>query len=62
VKRHRNNKILKKIALILKNLRDEKGLTQEYFYNDTGINTASHFIIAQNELSRAVLTTSKLKI
>jgi predicted transcriptional regulator len=48
--------------MILKNLIDEKGLTQEDFYNASGINTASHFIIAQNELSRAVLTTSKLKI
>lgn len=38
MKRHHNYKFLKKVALILKNLREEKGLTQEDFYNDTGIN------------------------
>lgn len=34
----RNEKLLKKIALRLKELRDRDDVTQEVFYNDTGIN------------------------
>lgn len=34
----RNIKLLKKIALRIKELRERNGVTQENFYNDTGIN------------------------
>jgi len=34
----RNKKLLRKIALRIKELREQKGVTQEVFYNDTGIN------------------------
>lgn len=34
----KNEKFLKRIALRVKQLRDEKDITQEVFYNDTGIN------------------------
>ncbi len=33
----RNDKILQRIALVLKDLRDEYGLSQEAVYNDTNI-------------------------
>ncbi|MGQ0828555.1 MAG: helix-turn-helix domain-containing protein [Bacteroidota bacterium] len=34
----RNEIFLKKIALNVKKIRELKGITQEVFYNDTGIN------------------------
>lgn len=34
----KNERFLKKIALRVKQLREERGITQEVFYNDTGIN------------------------
>jgi transcriptional regulator with XRE-family HTH domain len=34
----KNKKLLKKISLRIKELREIKGVTQEDFYNDTGIN------------------------
>lgn len=34
----RDEKLLKKIALRIKALREENGITQEVFYNDTSIN------------------------
>lgn len=34
----RDEKLLKKIALRIKKLREMKAITQEVFYNDTGIN------------------------
>lgn len=36
----RNNILLKKIAVRLKSLREEKGLTQEEMYNETNIHIA----------------------
>jgi transcriptional regulator with XRE-family HTH domain len=33
----RDNKLLKKIAVVIKQLREEKGLSQEEVYNDTNI-------------------------
>lgn len=36
----RNNILLKKIAVRLKTLREEKGLTQEEMYNETNIHIA----------------------
>lgn len=33
----RNTKLLKKIAIVLKQLREEHGLSQEEVYNDTNI-------------------------
>lgn len=34
----KNEKFLKKAALRIKKLREEQSITQEVFYNDTGIN------------------------
>jgi transcriptional regulator with XRE-family HTH domain len=34
----RNEKLLKKVATRIRQLRDENCITQEVFYNDTGIN------------------------
>jgi len=36
--RTRNRKLLKSIALRIKDLREQNSVTQEVFYNDTGIN------------------------
>lgn len=36
----RDDKMLLRIALVLKDLRDEYGLSQEAVYNDTGIHIA----------------------
>ena len=33
----RDNKLLKRIAVVVKQLREEKGLSQEEVYNDTNI-------------------------
>lgn len=38
VVKRRNNELLEKIALRIKELRAENNITQEEFYNDTGIN------------------------
>lgn len=38
MKQGKNTKLLKNIALRIKELREQKGITQEDFYNDTGIN------------------------
>lgn len=38
MKRHRNKLLLIKAAKRIKNLREAHGVTQEEFYNDTGIN------------------------
>jgi transcriptional regulator with XRE-family HTH domain len=35
--KRKSEELLSKIALRIKELREEKGLTQENFYNDTGI-------------------------
>jgi len=35
--KRKSEELLRKIALRIKELREEKGLTQENFYNDTGI-------------------------
>ncbi len=35
--KRKSEDLLRKIALRLKQLREQKGLTQENFYNDTGI-------------------------
>lgn len=37
-KKRRNDKLLKKVAERIKELRAERDITQEVFYNDTGIN------------------------
>lgn len=37
-KKRRNKDLLIKIAARIKELRAENGITQEVFYNDTGIN------------------------
>lgn len=37
-KKRRNDKLLKQVAGRIKELRAERDLTQEVFYNDTGIN------------------------
>jgi len=38
VKRHRNKELLIKAAKRIKKMREQQGITQEEFYNDTGIN------------------------
>lgn len=38
MKKSRNQKFLNKIILRIKELREERDITQEVFYNDTGIN------------------------
>lgn len=38
MKRHRNKELLVKAAKRIKKLREQHGVTQEEFYNDTGIN------------------------
>lgn len=50
----KNTKLLQQIALKLKSLREEKGLTQEDVYNDTGIH------ISRIETSRINITVSTL--
>lgn len=47
--------LLNKIALRIKTLREEKNITQEIFYNDTGIN------IGRIERSKRNLSVSSLK-
>ncbi|MFC0521390.1 helix-turn-helix domain-containing protein [Mesonia maritima] len=50
----RNIELLEKIALKIKALRNEKGLTQEEVYNDLGIH------IARIEANRSNITVSTL--
>ncbi len=50
----RNTKLLKKIAIVIKELREEKGLTQEEVYNDTNIH------VGRIETSSSNLTVSSL--
>lgn len=50
----RDTKLLQKIALVLKELRDEKGLTQEDVFNDTNIH------IGRIETAKANLSVSTL--
>ena len=50
----RDTKLLKKIAIVLKQLREEKGLTQEDVYNDTNIH------VGRIETANANLSISTL--
>lgn len=50
----RDTKLLKKIALVIKELREENGLTQEDVYNEINIH------IGRIETSKANLTVSTL--
>lgn len=50
----RDQKLLQKIALVLKELREAKGLTQEDVYNDTNIH------IGRIETANANLSVSSL--
>ena len=50
----RNTKLLKKIALVVKELREKKGLTQEDVYNDTNIH------VGRIETSKSNLSVSTL--
>ncbi|TMI63726.1 MAG: helix-turn-helix transcriptional regulator [Bacteroidetes bacterium] len=50
----RNTKLLNKIALVIKELREENGLSQEDVYNDTNIH------IGRIETSKANLSVSTL--
>jgi transcriptional regulator with XRE-family HTH domain len=53
-KQIKNQALLDKIVLLIKQLRGEKGLTQEDFYNDTGIH------IARIESGKANVSVSTL--
>ncbi len=50
-----DKELLNKIAFRIKTLRAQKGITQEVFYNDTGIN------IGRIERSKRNLSVSSLK-
>jgi transcriptional regulator with XRE-family HTH domain len=50
----RDNKLLQKIAIVIKELRDEKGVSQEEVYNDINIH------IGRIETSKANLSVSTL--
>ncbi len=50
----RDTKLLRKISVVIKQLREEKNISQEEFYNDTNIH------IGRIETSRANLTISTL--
>ena len=50
----RDNKLLQKIAIVIKQLRDEKNVTQEDVYNDTNIH------IGRIETAKANLSVSTL--
>jgi len=50
----RNNELIKKIALKIKALREEKGISQEDMYNDTDIH------IGRIESARVNITVSTL--
>ena len=51
----RNKKLLKKVSLRIKELRDASNITQEDFYNDTGINIG-RIESAVNDLSISTLS------
>jgi transcriptional regulator with XRE-family HTH domain len=51
----RNKKLLKKISLRIKELREAHNITQEDFYNDTGINIG-RIERAVNDLSVSTLS------
>ena len=50
----RDNKLLQKIAIVIKELRDAKGVSQEEVYNDTNIH------VGRIETAKANLTVSTL--
>ncbi|THU33008.1 helix-turn-helix transcriptional regulator [Niastella caeni] len=50
----RDNKLLQKIAIVIKELREEKGVSQEEVYNDINIH------IGRIETAKANLTVSTL--
>ena len=50
----RDTKLLKKIAIVIKELREESSLTQEEFYNETNIH------IGRLETAKANLSVSTL--
>lgn len=50
----RDNKLLQKIALVVKQLREEKGVSQEEVYNETNIH------IGRIETAKANVTVSTL--
>jgi len=50
----RDRKLLQKISVVIKELREEKGLTQEEVYNDTNIH------IGRIETAKANLSVSTL--
>jgi transcriptional regulator with XRE-family HTH domain len=50
----RDTKLLKRIAIVMKKLREDSGLTQEDVYNDTNIH------IGRIETAKANLTVSTL--
>jgi transcriptional regulator with XRE-family HTH domain len=52
---HRDHKLLKKISIRIKELREEHNVTQEDFFNDTGIN------IGRIEQAKTDLSVSNLK-
>ena len=54
VPQKRNIKLLKRVALRVKELRESKAITQEDFYNDTGINIG-RIERAVNDLSLSTL-------
>lgn len=54
--KRRNIKLLKKIALRLKQLRKEHNVTQEVVYNDTGVN------IGRIEAAKRDISVSTLEV
>ena len=52
----RNDKFINKIALNIKKLREDKDITQEVFYNDTGINIG-RIELAKRDISMTTLKT-----
>ena len=50
----RDNKLLQKISIVIKELREEKGVTQEEVYNDTNIH------VGRIETAKANLSVSTL--
>lgn len=51
----KNDELIKQIVLLIKQLREERGLTQEDVYNDTGIH------IARIETARVNVSISTLQ-
>lgn len=50
----RDNKLLKKISVVVKQLREDKGLSQEEVYNDTNIH------VGRIETAKTNITVSSL--